>query len=177
MANVAITNVEPNGSIGKALIAEFDHLMQRVRNRAYDLFEKRGHKHGADLEDWLRAEEELLFPAKIEMKQEPGRYTLQLSLPEFGGNDLKVYTFDGNLIVNGASSENITAQGVSSERSRNIFFQWPLPAGVHSDQITASFNSETLAIDIPVEAQSSLPKIQASESQSKDSSKTSAAAA
>lgn len=31
-----------------------------MRLRAYRFFEERGHEHGHDLEDWLRAEAEVL---------------------------------------------------------------------------------------------------------------------
>jgi hypothetical protein len=31
-----------------------------IRNRAYELFEQRGCQHGAHVEDWLRAEREVL---------------------------------------------------------------------------------------------------------------------
>ena len=32
---------------------------ERIRRRAYDLYEQRGKENGWDLEDWLRAESEL----------------------------------------------------------------------------------------------------------------------
>jgi len=32
---------------------------QDIARRAYQLFEARGHQHGHDIEDWLRAEREL----------------------------------------------------------------------------------------------------------------------
>jgi hypothetical protein len=35
-------------------------INEAVRARAYQLFEQRGYTHGADLEDWLRAEAEVL---------------------------------------------------------------------------------------------------------------------
>jgi hypothetical protein len=31
-----------------------------IRSYAYTLYERRGHQHGHDLEDWLRAESEVL---------------------------------------------------------------------------------------------------------------------
>ena len=36
---------------------------QAIALRAYELFEARNRQHGYDLEDWLRAETELLSPA------------------------------------------------------------------------------------------------------------------
>ena len=32
---------------------------ERIRRRAYDLYEQRGRQDGSDLDDWLRAESEL----------------------------------------------------------------------------------------------------------------------
>jgi len=40
----------------------FNHpsaAQERIRQRAYQLFEQRGGQHGFDIEDWLRAEAEL----------------------------------------------------------------------------------------------------------------------
>ena len=39
---------------------EFPGLQGRVALRAYQLFESRGRVHGLDLEDWFRAEKEIL---------------------------------------------------------------------------------------------------------------------
>jgi hypothetical protein len=33
-------------------------LYEQIRQRAYELFEKRGREHGHDVEDWLKAEAE-----------------------------------------------------------------------------------------------------------------------
>jgi hypothetical protein len=34
-------------------------IEEEIRNRAYELFEARGREEGHELEDWLRAEEEI----------------------------------------------------------------------------------------------------------------------
>jgi len=36
-----------------------DNGHEATARRAYDIFERRGHEHGRDLEDWLQAEREL----------------------------------------------------------------------------------------------------------------------
>jgi hypothetical protein len=41
-------------------IAEMPELRSRVALRAYQIFERRGHSHGRDLDDWIRAEQEIL---------------------------------------------------------------------------------------------------------------------
>jgi len=39
-------------------------LEEKIRVRAYALYEERGREDGHDLEDWLRAEAELTAPAR-----------------------------------------------------------------------------------------------------------------
>jgi len=40
-------------------ISESQELENKIRQRAYELYEARGREDGHDLEDWLRAEEEI----------------------------------------------------------------------------------------------------------------------
>jgi hypothetical protein len=53
------TNLNPRGP--------FPHIMgleERVRQRAYELYEGRGRQHGHDREDWLQAEADFLGTKK-----------------------------------------------------------------------------------------------------------------
>jgi hypothetical protein len=45
---------------GKREDREIPELHHKVALRAYQLFEGRGRAHGKDLEDWFRAEQEML---------------------------------------------------------------------------------------------------------------------
>jgi hypothetical protein len=40
-------------------VSESPELENQIRQRAYELYEARGREDGHDLEDWLRAEEEI----------------------------------------------------------------------------------------------------------------------
>jgi hypothetical protein len=41
-------------------IVEPPRIEDEIRKRAYELFEARGREEGRELEDWLRAEEEII---------------------------------------------------------------------------------------------------------------------
>jgi hypothetical protein len=43
----------------KIAIEPNPNLADRIRRRAYELYEERGREEGHELEDWLRAEEEV----------------------------------------------------------------------------------------------------------------------
>jgi len=48
------TSKKPPATAGSS-----QELENEIRQRAYELYEARGRKNGHDLEDWLRAEEEI----------------------------------------------------------------------------------------------------------------------
>ncbi len=41
-----------------------DQVQPMIAQRAYELYEQRGHTHGHDLEDWLEAERQILNEAR-----------------------------------------------------------------------------------------------------------------
>jgi hypothetical protein len=43
-------------------------LEERIRQRAYELYVRRGNQSGSDLDDWLRAEQEILQDEAIDEK-------------------------------------------------------------------------------------------------------------
>ena len=45
----------------------------RIAQRAYELYQSRGEEHGADLDDWLAAEQELRPNSKTETPAPPAR--------------------------------------------------------------------------------------------------------
>jgi hypothetical protein len=53
--------VGPNSSaVNVAIKAETVPAQNRIRERAYDLYESRGREPGQDEQDWFRAEQEIL---------------------------------------------------------------------------------------------------------------------
>lgn len=55
-----VTESTPKARAAKAKSEEpVIDLEQRIRRRAYELYERRGREHGHEAEDWLQAEAEL----------------------------------------------------------------------------------------------------------------------
>ncbi len=50
---------------GEGLGGFASKIQDAIAHRAYELFEARGYQNGHDLEDWFRAESELLHPVKV----------------------------------------------------------------------------------------------------------------
>ena len=74
--------------------APFSQRMQQVYDslarRAYELFESRGCQHGHDLEDWFRAESELLNPTPVEISDADDQVIVRAVVPGLSDKDIEV---------------------------------------------------------------------------------------
>jgi len=175
MPRIEIKTAEPGGDLAAALPKWFDELIDKVRRRAYELFEQRGDRDGSDLDDWLRAEKEFLFPAKCMVKQEPDRYKVSVSIPGFIGKDLKVYTLGDRLVVSGDATEKSAGKQTSTEETRSVFYQCTLPPGSLVNAMTAEVEHETLNINIPTEAKPKSVQVVSGEAANEQKSASTAA--
>ena len=55
----ATKNAVPDGNATDRAIAPHEPAIEEIRARAYEVYVQRGRIDGLDLEDWLRAEQEL----------------------------------------------------------------------------------------------------------------------
>src|SRR5580700_8640402 len=70
-----------------------DQLLQiydGIARRAFEIFESRGGSPGHDLEDWFRAESELLHPVPLNLSESSGKFIVRAEVPGFGRNDIEI---------------------------------------------------------------------------------------
>ena len=53
-------NINPTNRPFTSILGISQELEEKIRQRAYELYEERGREDGHDVEDWLRAEEEIM---------------------------------------------------------------------------------------------------------------------
>src|SRR5581483_5063732 len=70
-----------------------------IAYRAYELFEARGGDHGHDLEDWFRAEKELVKPGNIQTMDSGGQIKVHASVPGFTGDEIQIGIAPTRLII------------------------------------------------------------------------------
>ena len=64
-------------------------------------FESHDGSPGHDLEDWLRAESELLHPVLLNVTESNGKYVVRAELPGFGGKDIEISVEPRCLAISG----------------------------------------------------------------------------
>jgi HSP20 family molecular chaperone IbpA len=68
----------------------FSQIYDVIARRAFDIFESCGRVPGHELEDWFRAESELLRPVPLNVTESNDEYIVRAEVPGFGSKDIEV---------------------------------------------------------------------------------------
>jgi len=66
MNKLSVRYLFPEDPDALSLFGALNELQEAIRQRAFGMFEERGTAHGSDMEDWLRAERELVWVPRSE---------------------------------------------------------------------------------------------------------------
>jgi HSP20 family protein len=126
---------------------------QQIARRAYEFFDVRGRQLGHELEDWFRAEAEVLRPIPIELKELDDQLIVCAEVPGFKNDEIKISAEPRRLYIEGSTEtrkDETSARVVFNERRSNQFFRSvTLPADVDSANVTASLKDGVLEISLP----------------------------
>lgn len=75
---------------GSDLFDRMRELSNAITHRAFEIFEGRGRADGHHLEDWFRAESELLHPVHLDIAESDDALTVRAEVPGFSAKELEV---------------------------------------------------------------------------------------
>ena len=132
------------------LFEQMKEFSQSVARRAYEYFEARGREFGHDLEDWFRAESELMRRVPVEIKEADSQITVRAEVPGFAANEINVSVEPQRLVISGKSEETTEEkkeQTLLPEFRSNRFYRelW-LPAEVDPSKTTAVLKDGVLEL-------------------------------
>jgi HSP20 family molecular chaperone IbpA len=156
MSHVHVHRVESPNERALPAFEEADRVLQRVQQRAFDLFAARGFSPGRALDDWLSAERELCWPA-AEVLEGDDRYVVSVALPGFEAGEVELTVTPRDLIVRAKSSRERVHPSVgnggnaaSSKFQTNSLFRCiNLPATIRVKDVKATAEHGLLTIVIP----------------------------
>lgn len=145
--------------------SSFDEVFKDMRDsfdsiarRAYEIFEENGRQLGRDLEDWFRAEKELLHPMHFQLTEAENEWKVKAEVPGFTEKDLEISVEPRRLTIAGkreTSKEEKNEKIVYSERCANqILRVMDLPADVDTGKAAATLKDGLLELKLPKAAES-----------------------
>jgi HSP20 family protein len=158
MSNVAVQRIRVANQ-SRPILKETIDLIDKVRMRAFELFQKRGGADGHDIGDWLQAEKEVFRVPDMELAESDGEFQLQFAVPGFDPKDIRVAALPDALIVEGGTThQHRGANGtihLCEFGERRLFRQIPLPKPVDVDQVSATLDKGVLQVRIAKERKKS----------------------
>jgi len=152
MSKIVITKVDDTDN--KAPV--FEEIAKRfegVQQRAFDLFDKRGRALGHELEDWLKAEQEVFGWPAAELAEKNGVYEMQVALPGFEEKDVEVTATPTEVVVHAATKEEKkTQKGAvlwTEFGSDDVYRSFKVPNPISVVNVTANLENGILRINAP----------------------------
>ena len=122
-------------------------IQQAIALRAYQLFEDRGCEDGHDLEDWFRAESEMLLPISFSIDDLDGRLIARAKVPLPTVDDLEVQVQDQRIII--CDRGPICHEGPDQFILCRVFNAVELPEPIDWTAAEISFQDGMLEITAP----------------------------
>lgn len=142
---VAITPVE-------SLMDRINQASQAITRRAYEIFEANGRRFGRDLDDWFKAEMELLHPVHVSITESEDDLEVKAEVPGFNEKEIEVSVESSRLTITGKRETRTEKKGkaVYSELcSDRIMRIVDLPASVDAAKSTATLKNGVLHLTLP----------------------------
>ena len=151
------SSIEISPDVSLVSVGElFEHtqdVFNLIAQRAFEIFENRGHVHGNDREDWFLAESELLTPVKFHLSESGERLTARAEVPGFHRQEIKVSLEPRRLSISGKTEplENQESEKHphSHRHAQLMFCVIDLPCEVDLSKAKASFNDGRLEVVMP----------------------------
>src|SRR5271166_2459456 len=85
----------------ETLVDRMDSIFSDIALRAYQIFEGNGRQHGHDVEDWFKAERELLCHVNVELNETDKAFEIKAEVPGFNEKELEISVEPTQLTITG----------------------------------------------------------------------------
>lgn len=132
---------------------QIQQTYESIARKAFEIFDGNGRWLGHDLEDWLRAESELLHPVHLEITDSDQNLAVRAEVPGFSTKELDINVEPRKLIITGkheTHEENKKGKTIYSEKyAKQILRIVDLPAEVDTSKVSATLKDGVLNVEMP----------------------------
>jgi HSP20 family protein len=145
----------------------FDRIQKTydaIARRAFEIFDSNGRWLGHELDDWFRAESELLHPLHLEITETDDNLAVRAEVPGFTTKELTIDVEPRRLTITGkheAQEESKKGKRVYSEWcAKEILKVVTLPAEIETSKVAATLKDGILNIEMPKAAHTKTVRVE-----------------
>lgn len=152
-ATQRLNNSELVNRSSEEIMDQCAHMMDLIARRAFEIFESRGGSPGHEMEDWIRAEAELLHPLPLNVSESSDAYIVRAEVPGFSGKDIEISVEPCCLSITGKREiikEEVNAKVICSECcADHIFRALDLPSDIDTSRVGTTLKDGILTVELP----------------------------
>jgi len=153
MATLTVEKLHDTEQTDAPVIRELRNLLDATQRRAFDLFNQRGAWPGAELDDWLRAEREMMWSPQSELIEDDKEIRIQVAAPGLDVRQIHVTALPQSIIVKGETRHKHEGGGGAIQfcefSEKNLFRRFELNGPIDVDRVTATLDNGMLHIVAP----------------------------
>jgi HSP20 family protein len=161
MSHVTIEKVTDSSPKTLPIFGEIAKQFEAIERRAFDRFEKRGGELGHELEDWMKAERDVVLSPLSELVDEGKAFKARIALPGFDAKDIQVSAMQDAIVVKANTAHNHEQKDGNvcfcEFSQKNLFRRLALPASIDVDKVSASLENGILQVTAPKCAEKTVP--------------------
>jgi len=152
----------------KSIFDEIDRMRDRITRRAYEIFSANGGIFGRDINDWLAAENELVWKPAIELEEKDNEFLLRIAVPGVDPKDINIEVTAEDILVRADIHHEHKHEHKEEKKgevhacefaSGNLFRSIHLPKKIDSEKVKAEFKNGMLTLKAPVAEEAKVKKI------------------
>lgn len=136
-----------------SLFDQIENTFNSIARRAYEIFESNGRAFGRDLDDWIRAEKELLHPVLVNVTESDGSFEVTAEVPGFTEKEIEIGVEPCRLTITGKretkkeekKGKTVWAESCCDQILRTV----DVPAEIETDNVTATLRNGVLELTLP----------------------------
>lgn len=145
------------------MFERLSELSREIGHRAFEFFQQRGRDFGNQLDDWFKAESEILRPTPVEITENDKMINVKAAVPGFKAEEIELSVKDKTLFMSGETKSETEKKDETtyySELKSNKFCrQVALPGEVETDDVKAQLKDGILTIALRKTAEKEETKI------------------
>ncbi|HEX6127296.1 MAG TPA: Hsp20 family protein [Pyrinomonadaceae bacterium] len=162
--NAAMETISPTFVEAEKMFEKLTDITMETARRAFEFFRERGGEWGREVEDWFKAESEILRPVPVEIRESKDNLFVKAAVPDFKPDEIEVSVKDNMLIISGKTESrnepDEEANTIVREwRSNRFFRQLTLPSPVLAEKVTAKLTNGMLELTLPKAAEHGATKV------------------
>jgi HSP20 family protein len=149
MCTVSVQKV-PKPEMEPSLFESMEVLFADVRKHAFDLFQRRGAMDGWDLDDWFRAECDLIWSPNSELVETDNEFEMKIEAPGMEAKELQISALPDAIIVQAETSRKEEKQEgkvhFSELKEKKLFRRFEFPVAIDVEKVNATLDKGMLRI-------------------------------